>query len=140
VVAVVTKPFEDRDSLAYALVGLKMLKGIDLLLSVPLFDLLQIVGRYASLGEVFRAGDAMVAKTVELLPRLLTRPGMEEHQVVDVHAVWAFAEGGRVVTRELSHSPAGSGLTSARRTSRSAARDSGTRRKRQASRVNPFSP
>ena len=94
VVAVVTKPFEDRDGLAYALVGLKMLKGIDLLLTVPLFDLLPILGRYASLGEVFRAGDAMVAKTVELLPRVLTKPCMEEHCVVDVQAVWAFAEKG----------------------------------------------
>ena len=112
VVVVVTKPFEDRDSLAYALVGLKMLKGIDLLLTVPLLDLLPILGRYASLGDVFRTGDTIVAKTVELLPRLLTRQGMEEHREVDVQAVWAFAEGRRGVTRELSHSPAESGLTS----------------------------
>jgi cell division protein FtsZ len=134
VVAVVTKPFEDRDSLAYALVGLKMLKGIDLLLSVPLFDLLQILGRHASLGEVFRTGDAMVAKTVELLPRVLARSGMEEHQEVDVQAVWAFAEGGCGVARELSHSPAGSGLTSTRGTRHGAPQGSGARRKRQAAR------
>jgi cell division protein FtsZ len=140
VVAVVTKPFEDRDSLAYALVGLRMLKGIDLLLTVPLFDLLQILGRHASLAEVFRAGDAIVAKTVELLPRLLTRHGMEEHQEVDVQAVWAFAEGRRAVTRELSRSPAGGGLASARRASRGAPQGSQTRRKRQVSRVNPFPP
>jgi cell division protein FtsZ len=135
VVAVVTKPFEDRDSLAYALVCLKMLKGIDLLLSVPFLDLLQILGSHASLGEVFRAGDAIVAKTVELLPRLLTRPGMEEHHIVDVGAVWAFAEGRRGVTRGPSHSPAGGCLTIARRTSRGAPQGSGTRRKRQVSRV-----
>jgi cell division protein FtsZ len=103
VVAVVTKPFEDRNSLAYALVGLKMLKGIDLLLTVPLLDLLPILGHHASLADVFRTGDAIVAKTVELLPRLLAKPGMEEHQEVDVQAVWAFAERGRGVTRELSH-------------------------------------
>jgi cell division protein FtsZ len=91
VVAVVTKPFEDRDSLAYALVGLKMLKGIDLLLTVQLLDLLQILGRYASLGEVFRAGDAVVAKTVELLPMLLTRRRSKGQEVVDVQATLAFA-------------------------------------------------
>jgi cell division protein FtsZ len=138
VVAVVTKPFEDRYSLAYALVGLKMLKGIDLLLTVPLLDLWQILGRYASLGELFRAGDAIVAKTVELLPRLLTKPGMEEHHVVDVEAVWAFAERGRGVTQGQSRSPAGVGFTSTQRTSRSAPQGSEKRRKRQASRVNPF--
>jgi cell division protein FtsZ len=69
--AVVTKPmpWEGRDALVYALVAIKTLACVDRLVTMPLGELLE--GR-ASLGEVLRTGDAMVAASVE---RLMTSEG-----------------------------------------------------------------
>src|SRR5512132_3302515 len=59
--AVVTKllPWEGLDALAYALVALKMLAGVDRLVTVPLGELLR---RGVSEGDVLRAGDESVAR------------------------------------------------------------------------------
>jgi cell division protein FtsZ len=69
--AVVTKPmpWEGLDHLAHALVAIKMLAGVDRLVTVPLGELLR---DGATEAEVLRAGDAMVAASVE---RLMTPKG-----------------------------------------------------------------
>jgi cell division GTPase FtsZ len=69
--AVVTKPmpWEGWDALVYALVAIKTLACVDRLLAVPLEEWLE--GRVLP-GEVLRAGDAMVAASVE---RLMTLEG-----------------------------------------------------------------
>ena len=69
--AVVTKPlpWEGLDALAYALVALKMLAGVDRLVTVPLGELLR---RGVSEEDVLRAGDELVARA---LARLMTPEG-----------------------------------------------------------------
>ena len=69
--AVVTKPlpWEGLDALAYALVALKMLAGVDRLVTVPLGELLR---RGVSEEDVLRAGDELVARAVA---RLMTPEG-----------------------------------------------------------------
>ena len=64
--AVVTMPlpWEGLDALAYALVTIKMLAGIDRLVTVPLVELLR---RGVSEAEVRRAADELVARAVEEL-------------------------------------------------------------------------
>ena len=71
--AVVTKPlpWEGLDALAYALVTIKMLAGVDRLITVPLVELLQ---RGVSEVEVRRAADELVAQAVA---RLMTPEGWQ---------------------------------------------------------------
>lgn len=72
--AVVTKPlpWEGLDALAYALVAIKMLAGVDRLVTVPLGELLR---RGVSEAEVRRAGDELVARAVA---RLMTPEGWSD--------------------------------------------------------------
>jgi cell division protein FtsZ len=69
--AVVTKPlpWEGLDALAYALVAIKMLAGVDRLVTVSLVELLR---RGVSEGEVRRAANELVARAVA---RLMTPEG-----------------------------------------------------------------
>jgi cell division protein FtsZ len=64
--AVVTKPmpWEGLDHLAYALVALKMLAGVERLVTVPLGELRR---RGASEEDVLRTGDELVARAVARL-------------------------------------------------------------------------
>jgi cell division protein FtsZ len=64
--AVVTKPlpWEGLDHLAYALVAIKMLAGVDRLVTVPLGELLR---RGVSEADVLRAGDELVVRAVARL-------------------------------------------------------------------------
>jgi cell division protein FtsZ len=64
--AVVTKPlpWEGLDALAYALVAIKMLAGVDRLVTVSLVELLR---RGVSEGEVRRAANELVARAVARL-------------------------------------------------------------------------
>jgi cell division protein FtsZ len=64
--AVVTKPlpWEGLDHLAHALVAMKMLAGVDRLVTVPLEELLR---RGVSEADVLRAGDELVARAVARL-------------------------------------------------------------------------
>lgn len=71
--AVVTKPlpWEGLDALAYALVAIKMLAGVERLVTVPLVELLR---RVVSEAEVWRAGDELVTRAVA---RLMTPEGWQ---------------------------------------------------------------
>jgi cell division protein FtsZ len=64
--AVVTKPlpWEGVHALVYALVAMKMLAGVDRLITVPFVELLY---RGVSKADVWRAGDELVARAVERL-------------------------------------------------------------------------
>ena len=64
--AVVTKPmpWEGLDALAYALVAIKTLAGVDRLVTVPLGELLR---QGVSEENVLRAGDGLVARAVARL-------------------------------------------------------------------------
>jgi hypothetical protein len=68
---VVTRPlpWEGLDALAYALVAIKMLAGVDRLVTVPLVELLR---RGVSEVEVRHAADELVARAVA---RLMTPEG-----------------------------------------------------------------
>jgi cell division protein FtsZ len=69
--AVVTKPlpWEGLDALAYALVAIKILAGVERLVTVPLGELLC---RGVPEADVYRAGDELVARAVA---RLMTQEG-----------------------------------------------------------------
>jgi len=92
-IAVVTRPFRfeglfRRLKDAMGLVGLA--DHVDRLVTVPLGDLLPVLGRSISLRYAFDMGSIVVAKAVELLPSLDTTPGPENSEVVDVRAMLAL--------------------------------------------------
>jgi cell division protein FtsZ len=96
VIAVVTRPFrfegrfrQLRD--AMGLVGLA--DHVDRLVTVPLTDMLPMLGRSVSLRYAFDMGSIVAAKAVELLPLLDTTPGPENSEVVDVRAMLALVHG-----------------------------------------------
>jgi cell division protein FtsZ len=93
VVAVVTRPFRFEGRFrklrdAMGLVGLA--DHVDRLVTVPLTDLLPLLGRSVSLRVAFDMGATVAAKAVELLPSLDTTPGPEDSEVVDVRALLAL--------------------------------------------------
>jgi cell division GTPase FtsZ len=63
---------------------------VDRLVTVPLGDILPVLGRSISLRHAFDMGATVAAKAVELLPSLDTTPGPENSEVVDVRAMLAL--------------------------------------------------
>jgi cell division protein FtsZ len=91
-VVVVTEPFpfEGKRRVHRAAAGLQALAGVDLLMTVPLGDLLPVLGRSITLGAAWHAGATVASTAVELLPMLLTKPGPERREVVDIRAMLAL--------------------------------------------------
>src|SRR5882724_4508136 len=90
VVAVVTRPFRFEGLFrklneAFGLVGLA--DHVDRLVTVRLNDLMPLVREKTTLREAFETASRVVAKTVELLPEIVTTPGPENSEVVDVMAL-----------------------------------------------------
>jgi cell division protein FtsZ len=91
VVAVVTRPFRfeglfRRLNEAWGLVGLA--DYVDRLVTVRFADLMPLLREKTVLREAFEMGSKTVAKTVERLPEIVTTPGPENSEVVDVMAVY----------------------------------------------------
>ena len=91
VVAVVTRPFRFEGMFrqlneACGLVGLA--DHVDRLVTVRLSDLMPLVREKTVLREAFEMGSKAVAKTVERLPEIVTTPGPENSEVVDIMAVY----------------------------------------------------
>jgi cell division protein FtsZ len=91
VTAVVTMPFrfEGQRRNQTAEMGLEKF-AVDRLVTVPLQDMLPVMGRSISLRDAFDMGSTVVAKIVELLPSLDTTPGPENSEVVDVRVMLAL--------------------------------------------------
>ena len=93
VTAVVTMPFrfEGQRHSQTAERGLEKF-AVDRLITVPLEDMLPVLGRSILLNYAFDMGSIVVAKAVELLPSLDTTPGPENSEVVDVRATLALVD------------------------------------------------
>jgi cell division protein FtsZ len=93
VVAVVTRPFRFEGlfrRLRDATGLVRLADHVDRLVTVPLGDILPVLGRSISLRHAFDMGATVAAKAVELLPSLDTTPGPENSEVVDVRAMLAL--------------------------------------------------
>jgi cell division protein FtsZ len=88
VTAVVTMPFRFEGQRRNQTAGMGLEKFVvDRLVTVPLGDMLPVLGRSISLNYAFDMGSVVVAKAIELLPSLDTTPGPENSEVVDVRAM-----------------------------------------------------
>jgi cell division protein FtsZ len=108
VVAVVTRPFRfeglfRRLNDACGLVGLA--DYVDRLVTVRFADLMPLLREKTTLREAFETGSKAVARAVERLPEIVTTPGPENSEVVDVMALAGSDEWGAQHERPVRRAP-----------------------------------
>jgi len=89
-VAVVTKPFpfEGKKRMAYAEQGIEQLSQyVDSLITVPNAKLLGVMGKSASLLDVFKSADDVLRGAVQGIAELITREGLINVDFADVRTV-----------------------------------------------------